>query len=161
MLESDLRIGRFLLGYCRMLLADIPDERLTEQPLPGINHPAWILGHLAMSADGAAQLCGGEKRLSPEFYQLYGRGSGVTALRGDYPSKSELLGAVESGFERAFTLAAAVTPEVFAAPSAPGMLQQGLPTVGDRVAFLFTGHLAMHLGQLSSWRRMIGLPHLF
>ena len=32
---------------------------------------------------------------------------------------------------------------------------------GLAVAFLLTGHLGVHLGQLSTWRRMIGMPRLF
>jgi hypothetical protein len=31
----------------------------------------------------------------------------------------------------------------------------------ELIAFLITGHVGVHLGQLSSWRRMIGLPPLF
>jgi hypothetical protein len=29
------------------------------------------------------------------------------------------------------------------------------------VAFVLTGHMGVHLGQLSCWRRMIGLPPMF
>ncbi len=47
MLDSELNVNRFLVTYCRMLVGDIADERLAEQPLPDVNHPAWILGHLA------------------------------------------------------------------------------------------------------------------
>ena len=39
--------------------------------------------------------------------------------------------------------------------------KDALPTLKDVVAFLLTAHLGVHLGQLSSWRRMIGLPPLF
>jgi hypothetical protein len=34
------------MQYCRMLMADIADERMAEEPLPGVNHPAWKLGPL-------------------------------------------------------------------------------------------------------------------
>ena len=46
MLDTEIKINRFLMQYCRMLMADIADERMAEEPLPGVNHPAWILGHL-------------------------------------------------------------------------------------------------------------------
>jgi hypothetical protein len=36
-----------------------------------------------------------------------------------------------------------------------------LPTVADLATFLLTGHMGVHLGQLSAWRRMIGLPAMF
>ena len=42
-----------------------------------------------------------------------------------------------------------------------GDMKEGLPTIRDAVAFLLTGHLGVHLGQLSMWRRLLGLPPLF
>ena len=39
-------------------LADIEDASLCEQPL-GLNHPAWLLLHVATDADYAASLLGG------------------------------------------------------------------------------------------------------
>lgn len=36
MLDSEIKVNQFLLLYCRMLVADIPDERMAEQPLPGV-----------------------------------------------------------------------------------------------------------------------------
>lgn len=35
------------LGYAKRLVADIPDDKMAIQPAPGINHAAWVLGHLA------------------------------------------------------------------------------------------------------------------
>jgi hypothetical protein len=40
-----------------MLVGEIADERLAEQPLAGVNHPAWILGHLAWTADRWGSHC--------------------------------------------------------------------------------------------------------
>jgi hypothetical protein len=37
-------------------------------------------------------------------------------------------------------------------------LKGPLPTVGDLLAHLMTTHEAAHLGQLSAWRRLLGLP---
>ncbi len=36
-----------------------------------------------------------------------------------------------------------------------------MPTLGDGMTFLLTGHFWMHLGQLSAWRRACGMPPLF
>ena len=82
---------------------------------------------------------------------------------GGYPSKDELLQAVEQGFEKARQLAQVATAEQLAAPStsANPIMKAALPTLKEGAAFLLTGHLGVHLGQLSTWRRMIGLPHMF
>lgn len=161
MLDSDIRINRFLVGYCGMLAADIPEERLAEQPLPGVNHPAWILGHLAVTGEAAVSLLGGEKALPAAWGELFGPGSKHTALRSAYPSKAELLRAVEDIYAKARELASTADADRLARPNPSERFSQHLPTVGDAVAFLLTGHLGVHLGQFSSWRRMIGLPAMF
>ena len=71
-----------------------------------------------------------------------------------------MLRAVEEGFERARGMAAG-TPERLAQPNPNPYTKEGLPTIRDAVAFLLTGHLGVHLGQLSTWRRLLGLPPLF
>lgn len=161
MLDTELKINLLLLQYCKMLVADIGDERMTEQPLPGVNHPAWILGHLAFSAHRAKTLLGAEMELRPAWVPLFSPGSKITASRADYPPKDELLQAVEKGFEGLRQMIATATPEQLARPSTNPYTKDALPTIKEGVAFLLTGHLGVHLGQLSSWRRMIGLPPLF
>src|SRR5262245_30845321 len=161
MLDSEIKVNLFLVQYCRMLVGDIADERMAEQPLPSVNHPAWVLGHLAFSADRAGGLLGAAKELPAAWVPLFGPGSTPSASRSAYPSKDELLRAVEQGFGRLRQRAAAATPEQLAQPTTNPHTKDALPTVKDGVAFLLTGHLGVHLGQLSSWRRMIGLPPMF
>jgi hypothetical protein len=55
----------------------------------------------------------------------------------------------------------AATPEGLAQPSRNPHTKDALPTANDGVNFLLTGHPGVHLGQLSMWRRMLGLPPLF
>jgi hypothetical protein len=161
MLEIENTINRFLLQYARMLVTDIPDERLTEQPLSGVNHPAWILGHLAYSADRGVSLLGGEKALPAAWTPLFGPETTPTNLRSDYPTKGELLERLEKQFERFRHQASSATSEQLAQPSTNPYTKDALPTLKEAIAFLLTGHLAVHLGQLSTWRRMIGMPRLF
>ncbi|MBS0264530.1 MAG: DinB family protein [Planctomycetes bacterium] len=163
MLETEIKLNQFMIGYCRMLVGDLPDERLAEQPLPGVNHPAWILGHLAFSGDLAVARLGGQKTLPAEWTTLFGMGTKISSTRGEYPSKAALVEAVEERFAKARELAQHATAEQLAAPtvSTNPMLRAGLPTAREGVAFLLTCHLAVHLGQLSAWRRMVGLAPLF
>jgi hypothetical protein len=161
MLDSALKINLLLVQYGRMLISDIADEQMAEQPLPGVNHPAWVLGHLAFSAELAGQLLGAAVELPETWKALFGPGSKPSAVRADYPPKEELWRAVEQGFERVRRRVEAATPEQLARPSTNPALKDALPTVQDMVAFLLTGHLGTHLGQLATWRRMIGRPPLF
>ena len=58
MFERECTLYAFTMGYARLLAEDIDDARFAEQPAPGLNHPAWILGHLAICTDYAAGLLG-------------------------------------------------------------------------------------------------------
>ncbi len=75
MFANEIKINQFLLHYCRMLTADIADGRMTEQPMPGVNHPAWIVGHLAFSAELIVCRLGGDKFLPGEWAELFKPGS--------------------------------------------------------------------------------------
>jgi hypothetical protein len=158
MLDSAIQVNRFLVQYCQMLIKDVADERMAEQPVAGVNHPAWILGHLALVADGAL---GAPKALPAEWAKLFGAGSKPSAVRGDYPSKDELLRALEQSYQRMRENAASATTEQLAKPTTNLRAKEALPTAKEMVAFVMTGHVGVHLGQLSSWRRMIGLPPIF
>jgi DinB family protein len=161
MLDSPTQVNLLLMQYCRALLADVPDERMAEQPVAGVNHPAWVLGHLAWAADGNLQKIGGQSALPAGWTALFGVGSKPSPVRGDYPPKEELLRAVEQSYRQLREKAATASPEQLAQPTTNPRAKEMLPTLREQVAFLLTGHMGVHLGQLSSWRRMIGLPPLF
>jgi hypothetical protein len=48
-------------------------------------------------------------------------------------------------------------PEALARP-APERMRSRFPTVANVLLGLMTSHFASHLGQLSAWRRAVGLP---
>ena len=161
MLDSDIKVNLFLMQYCRTLVDDIPDERIAEQPIPGVNHPAWILGHLAFVADYIAGTLGAEKKIPEQWAALFRPGSKPNANRSSYPSKAELLTALDQGCERLRERAANATPEQLSKPTTNPRVKDALPTAKEFIAFLLTGHMGGHLGQISAWRRLIGMPPLF
>ncbi|HLJ92153.1 MAG TPA: DinB family protein [Gemmataceae bacterium] len=161
MLDNAIQVNLFLMRYCHMLVADIPDEHLAEQPHAGINHPAWVLGHLAWTADGALAMLGAPKLLPIEWKTLFGSGSKPSSSRPTYPSKEELLHVVEEGYRQAREKAASASPEQLSQPTTNPRVKEILPTSREMVAFILTGHMGVHLGQVSSWRRLRGLPPMF
>ncbi|HLN33364.1 MAG TPA: DinB family protein [Gemmataceae bacterium] len=154
--ELELRLYGFTLQLCRMLAADLDDAKLTIQLTPQANHPAWILGHLAVATDYALQTMGQRRVCSKEWHEKFGIRSKPCSERSNYPTKDELLSAVERGHELVTNALKDVSPERFSAPNPVDFLEKPLPTVGDLLAHLMTTHVAFHLGQLSMWRRQMG-----
>ncbi len=157
MFDREITLYDFMLHYGRLLVADVPDEQLAAQPAAGLNHAAWVLGHLAFVSDYARKNLGGAPACPPEWTALFGVSSQPTADRAAYPSKAELLAAYERGHELLKAAAATADPASLAAPNPNEKRRAMIPTVAHVISHILTTHEATHLGQLSAWRRMMGL----
>lgn len=156
----DLICGRFAyqLDYLRDLIADIPESRLAEQPAPGMNSPAWILGHLAWAADLIPVLLGQASMLDDGWAERFGATSCPSPDATLYPSKSDLFATLEAAHTRALAALPLITPEILASEQPAAEFRFFLPTVGDAIVQIMTTHEAGHAGQLSAWRRAAGMP---
>jgi hypothetical protein len=152
----------FIPVYAARLVADIPDERLADQPLPNItmNHAAWTLGHLAWAFDNGVGMLGGPKKLDA-WKATVGQGSIPVSDRSKYPPKEELLAALKDSQTRALEALLAAKPETLAAPATPERMRHIFPTQGSAIVGLFSTHQGNHLGQLSAWRRAMGFKSVF
>jgi hypothetical protein len=160
MFERERKLYGIMLGLCKLQLNDIEDAKLADLPAPGVNHPAWILTHLAVCTDYAARLFGEAPKCPKEWHQRCGPGSTLSSERSFYASKHELLSALEAGHARVSEAAGKATEEVLNKPHGVDLafVKNTFPTVGDLLVHLMTTHTSFHLGQLSLWRRMMGLP---
>jgi DinB superfamily len=160
MFDRERKLYDTMLGLCKLQTRDIDDAKLAHLPAPGVNHPAWILTHLAICTDYAARLLGEQPKCPKEWHEKCGPGSKLSTERSFYASKDELLGALEAGHARVSALAAKATEEALRKPHNVQLafVKNNFATVGDLAAHLMTSHTGFHLGQLSIWRRMMGLP---
>lgn len=129
------------------------------------NHPAFILGHLALYPQRILQQLGqpvAPAAAVPAGYDALFK-AGVEC-RDDvegtiYPSLDELQTRFFEGYRSALAAVEAAPDEAFEVPNpAEGRLRELFPQLGAAINFYFIGHVAMHLGQLSAWRRAMGLP---
>ena len=160
MVDEVLNSYGLTLDYLRRLAADVPDGALTRQPGGVVNHPAWVIGHLTYSC----QALGGELGLTPwlpaSWENLFGTGSVPTAERSVYPSKADLLAALDNGQARLTARLAALGDAGMTGPLPDERYRAMFPTVGHAVVHILTAHAAVHVGQLSVWRRSAGYQPL-
>jgi hypothetical protein len=71
-----------------------------------------------------------------------------------------LLQALEDAHARLADAVMKASQEVLNQPT-PEKFRNRFPTVGALLAGLMTSHEASHNGQLSAWRRAMGLPSVF
>lgn len=140
------------------LIDDVPEEGMARQFGELKNHAAWQIGHTVVSLAYAAKLCGADYAAPGGWWELFQPGSQPVDERGRYPSKAELLdhlrrvcGAIEASLP-------ALDAAALAAPFPEEKFRSFWPTLADGLVFFAISHFAYHLGQLSSWRRVMNLP---
>lgn len=163
-LEQEVKVYQFLLGYGEMLLADIDEADAFKLICDGGVSPAWIMGHLGFVANRILTMCGGESMIDLEACKpLFGGGSTPAgeADRATYPTWDELVSTWRAGHADVSAIAPTVSPDQLGQPNPNERMKAALPTIQDFLGFVLTGHDAMHLGQLSTWRRVQGRAPLF
>lgn len=145
------------LGYATRLVADIPAEKMAFQPAPAMNHAAWVLGHLACTADMLGGLLGHDPVCPPDWASLFDWNSTPTSDAGCYPSKAVLLQALTDAHAQIAVALPSVPASRWSETTPLEAVRGFLPTLGDCFVFVMAAHENMHLGQLSAWRRVQGL----
>ena len=157
MLEHVTYLYKFNLQFAKTLVKDLSADQMAQQPSGVVNHAAWSLGHLVISADHLGQFVGLESALPSGWDETFTTGGIPSGDASVYPSKDELLTQLEEQHERNSTAVAAMDPAKFSEPHPNEKTREYFPTVGDMVIFLMTSHEMDPLGQLAAWRRAMGL----
>jgi hypothetical protein len=145
--------------YAQRLVADLSDQDMVSQPIPGVtmNHPAWTLGHLSPYPPVLAAILKSEPFTDP-LNSKYGRGSKPSPNLSDYPPKSQLLADFLQGHDLLARTLEITDPQVMANPIPLARWKDRFPRIGDAVLYLMLSHEGAHLGQISAWRRAGNRP---
>jgi hypothetical protein len=152
-----LHLWNLNLGYAKRLVADIPDDKMARQPAPEMNHAAWVLGHLACTADMLGAMIDLKPVCPADWAPRFDWNSSPEDDVARYPSKATLLKALEDA-HGGIAAALPSIPESRWTETTPIEAVRGfLPTMGDCFVFVMAAHENIHLGQLSAWRRVQGM----
>lgn len=143
-----------------MLLGDLSDADLLVRPVPGANHAAWQLGHLISSEHRIAEMFGAKMPPLPDnFEKNHSKETASSDEKSIFLSKAEYLKTWEEQRKAALATIANLSEADLEKPS-PEAFRQFVPKVAD-LALLLALHEMMHMGQLTTVRRVLGKPHVF
>lgn len=154
------------LGYAERLLKDVPAERFARFAAPGgvvvaSNHPAFIYGHLSLYAPKILQQIGHPAPRVPDYFEprFSKDATCVDDVDGDlFPARDEVVDFFLEGHRMVMGALRSTGDATFTQPNpAEGRMKELFPTIGSVHTFYCGGHMMMHLGQMSAWRRMEGL----
>jgi hypothetical protein len=154
------------LAYGERLVAGVSADRFARFSAPGgvvvtSNHPAFIYGHLSLYAPKVLQQIGHPAPAVPEHFELAFSKDAICRDDPDgdlYPAMEEVLAFYREAYRMVTGGLRSTPPDAFEKPNpAEGRMRELFPTIGSVQAFYCGGHMMMHLGQMSGWRRMEGL----
>lgn len=157
------------MRYAERLLQGVAAGQFARLARPGgvqvqSNHPAFVFGHLAlypqrvMSALGLAL---GAAQMPDSYAEVFKDG---LECRDDaegriYPPMSDVTARFFDAYRAAIAATAAAEDRSLLSPNpAEGRMREMFPTIGAAANFYLSGHVQMHLGQVSAWRRAMGMP---
>jgi hypothetical protein len=157
------------LFYAERLLVGVTPDMFARLARPGnvvlkSNHPAFILGHLCLYPPRILERLNqpvGAAAYALAYDALFK--SGVECQDDPdgrlYPPMDALTKQFFEGYRAAQAAVAAAPDELLCGPNpAEGRMRELFPILGGMLNFYLTGHAQSHLGQLSAWRRAMGLP---
>ena len=160
--------GKVSRGYAERLLPGITPQQFGRMAsvngkIINTNHPAWVYGHLATYPAKVASMVGldASKLAAPaNFEDLF---KDATECKDDatgkvYPAMEVITTAFFKTHDALFETLGGIDDAKLLAQTPDEKARQRFPQIGGRVLFMCNNHVMMHLGQVSAWRRCVGLP---
>ena len=159
MLEDLLFTYAFNLRNAQHVVEGLSPEQCVAQPGVLVNHPAWSIGHLALTSDVMMLEMGEAQSFPGEWMERFFPGAPITGNVEDYPSMPELLDQLQTQHARVSERLSSISPEALAAPPQMELVQRRFSRVGQFVTYAMCGHEAFHIGQIACTRRALGLEN--
>ena len=140
-----------------MICDDIDESKFADRFGTTINHPAFVLGHLAYYFGVCIQLLGGEVVFEEHEDSVYSHGVDCIEDASTYLDKAGSITRYKTRLEEALAFIASCDAEVFNCSTDGTPFKGRMETLGQVAAFMLSGHPAFHIGQLSAWRRVAGM----
>ena len=150
----------YALDYLRELVADVAPADMVAQPNGILNHPAWTVGHLTHSCELLGGVAGLPGWLPADFARRFGTGSVPLPDVNQYEPKEKALAMLRDAQARVTRAVERLDDAFLDQPFPNPSHRAAFPTVRHALTQVMVGHAAMHVGQLTVWRRAMGLPRL-
>jgi hypothetical protein len=161
-----------LMRYAEGLLKDVPPSKFARLPegkggLLQTNHPAFLFGHLSIYPAKTLDIVGVKNhgiRNPSGFEDLFAAGKECRDDPGGtiYPAMEVITSHFFNAHKAMFAKLAELTDDELAQPhGVESDFAKQFPTRAAFAAFLVGPHPFTHIGQMSTWRRCMGLGKVF
>jgi hypothetical protein len=159
--------GKISLSYAGRMIEGVKPNQFARFASVGdnvviSNHPAFVYGHLSLYSSRIVEQLGKDAssiKPTDQYVTLFSH----TAKCVDdpegiiYPPMEELVERLMTGYRMAVDALLDADDALFLVPNANEAMRSKFATNGSMHAFYIGGHFLIHMGQVSAWRRMMGL----
>ena len=153
--------AKALLGLGQVLLEGVdPDKARCKPDGVDANHPVFIYGHLSIYPDMVLDAIDRGDLAHPKSEQWREHfKNGLECKDGSdcYPPLDEIRAHWIERFETVINAVAETDDSILAKECPMEGLRDRCSTVGEMCNFMLVMHTSFHLGQMSTWRRCMGL----
>lgn len=156
------------VAYAERLLKNVPAAQFGRFAEIGgqtihSNHPAFVIGHLSIYPSRVVSELGGDAAaIAPSSHYETLFSPAATCVDDPdgtlYPSMDELTKKFYANHKAAIEILRASDDSLFAVENPSERMREKFATLGSMHAFYMGGHMMMHMGQFSAWRRAAGMP---
>lgn len=148
----------YCLDYLREQVEPVAAPDMVAQPDGIMNHPAWVIGHLTHTCQMLGGVIGLPPWLPGDWPGRYGTGSAPVADARVYETKDGALAILRDAQARLAEAVERLDDSSLNEPFPDESYRVVFPTVRHALTQVLVGHTANHVGQVSVWRRAMGLP---
>lgn len=156
------------IGYAKRLMTDVKADQFgrfatgSNGPIDS-NHPAFVFGHLCLYPARMLEDLGlDESKIEApaNYHELFKPGVACSDdVNGDiYPPMDEIMSRFYDSYAAALKEIANIDNAAYEVANPLERMRERFSTMGSMHTFYMGGHMMMHLGQISAWRRAIGMP---
>ncbi|HAI13654.1 MAG TPA: hypothetical protein DCM28_18255 [Phycisphaerales bacterium] len=160
MRQNTIQCSQFTQGYFQLLIDKTPQDLWFKRPAGVANHVAWQIGHVTVSANNGLKAIGQPSLCDESWDVLYLRGTESVDDASRYQSPDQIVAKYQQVYAALTQAFANADESVLLGDTQIERLVSRFPKQGDFLVFLLTSHLAMHAGQFSTLRKLLGLGHV-
>ena len=149
----------FQKTYLKQIVQNIPENHLYDQQIEGFNSAGWILGHLIVESEDVFNYLKIETVKIPSQWRKYFKRNSKSNLYEleNLPVKAELVKLFELRYDQLLDVYLDLTNEERNAMHPSEMLSSFYSNVDAWFVHHLINHVAIHCGNITTWKRMIGL----
>lgn len=159
-MKSVLHSFAYGLDFLREQVADVSAADMVAQPMGIRNHPAWVIGHLTYICQQLGGVIGLPGWLPNDWAKRFGTGSVPVADASLYETTENALAMLRDAQSRITRAIEQLDDSRLDEAFPDESYRVVFPTIRHALTQVLVGHTGYHIGEVTVWRRAMGLARI-